>query len=97
MQIKLDKDFYIDIDEYNHTLHMKFIGKTKDGAKKQSDKVVGYYGSVEDCLEAYLNARQNRLTSERAVTLREYVNLVTKSNREALKAIKQLIKDGTGR
>ncbi|MCI8632488.1 MAG: hypothetical protein HFE64_03265 [Lachnospiraceae bacterium] len=95
MQINLDKNFYIGIDEYNHTLHMKFIGKTREGEKRQSDKVIGYYGSIDDCLEAYLDARQNHLTVERAVSLREYVNLVTKSNKEALRAFKRLIKEST--
>ena len=31
MQINLTDEYYIEIDEFNHTLKRKYAGKTKDG------------------------------------------------------------------
>ena len=94
MLIKLDKDFYIDIDDMNHTLKQKYMRKSKDGEEKEAERVLGYFPDVEACVEEYLDARQKLLTPDKAVTLREYVNLVKKSNNAAVKAIKQLKKEG---
>ena len=94
MQIKLDKEFYIDIDDLNHTLKQKYMRQSKDGGEKEAERVIGYYPDVEACVEKYIDARQKLLTPDKAVTLREYVNLVKKSNNAAVKAIKQLIKEG---
>lgn len=92
MLIKLDKEFYIDIDDMNHTLKQKYMRKSKDGEEREAERVIGYYPDVEACIEKYIDARQNLLTPDKSITLREYVNLVKKSNNAAVKAIKQLIK-----
>lgn len=94
MQIKLDKEFYIDIDDLNHTLKQKYMRQSKDGGEKEAERVIGYYPDVEACVEKYIDARQKLLTADKTASLREYVNLVKKSNDAAVKAIKQLIKEG---
>lgn len=93
MKIKLDKEFYIDIDDLNHTLKQKYMRKSKDGEEKEAERVIGYFSSVEACVEKYIDARQKLLTADKTASLREYVNLVKKSNNGAVKAIKQLIKE----
>lgn len=89
MLIKLDKDFYIEIDDLNHILKQRYKRTSRDGEEKDAEKVLGYFPDVEACVEKYIDARQKLLAPDKTVTLREYVNLVKKSNNEAVKAIKQ--------
>lgn len=91
MKIKLDNDFHIDVDELNHTLKQKYQAKTRDGEDREAERVIGYFPSVEACVEKYIDIRQKLLKPDRVVTLREYVNLVKKSNNEAIKSLKKLL------
>ena len=91
MKIKLDHDFFIDVDDLNHTLKQKYTATSKNGEESEAEKVIGYFPDVEQCVERYIDMRQELLKPDKAVTLREYVNLVKKSNNEAVKAIKRLI------
>ncbi len=93
MKIKLDQEFYIEVDSLNHTLKQKYKGETRGGGEKEAEKVIGYYPDVEQSVERYLEERQNLVSPDKAMTMREYVNLVKKSNNAAVKAIKQLIKE----
>lgn len=94
MKIKLDQEFYIEVDSLNHTLKQKYKGETRDGEAKQAERVIGYYPDVEQCVERYLEERQKLLSPDKAMTIREYVNLVKRSNKEALEAIKKVIGNG---
>ena len=89
MKIKLDQDFYIEVDSLNHTLKQKYKGETRDGEAKQAERVIGYYPDVEQCVERYLEERQKLLSPDKAMTMREYVNLVRKSNKDAVEVIKK--------
>lgn len=91
MIIKLDRDFRIEVDELNHTLKQKYMAKTRDGEDREAEKVIGYFPSVEACIEKYIDVRQKLLKDEQVLSLREYVNLVKKSNNEAVKSLKKLI------
>lgn len=93
MKIKLDKEYYIEVDSLNHTLKQKYSGETRDGVKKEAERVIGYYPDVEQCVERYLDERQDLVSPDKAMTMREYVNLVKKSNNEAVKAIKKMLED----
>lgn len=93
MKIKLDQDFYIEVDSLNHTLKQKYKGETRDGEAKQAERVIGYYPDVEQCVERYLDERHDLVSPDKDMTMREYVNLVKKSNNEAVKAIKKMLED----
>lgn len=91
MKIKLDNEFFIDIDDLNHTLKQKYKAMSRDGEEKEAEKVLGYFPDVEQCVERYIEVRQNLLKADKVVALREYVNLVKKSNNEAVKSLKKLL------
>ena len=91
MKIKLDQEFFIEVDSLNHTLKQKYKGETRDGSSKEAEKVIGYFQDVEQCVERYLDERQKLVSTDKAMTMREYVNLVKKSNSDAIKAIKSLL------
>lgn len=91
MKIKLDKGFYIDIDDLNHTLKQKYMRKSKDGEEKEAERVIGYFPDVEACVEKYIDARQKLLTADKTASLREYVKIIAKSNAKTLETIKNFI------
>lgn len=91
MKIKLDQEFFIEVDSLNHTLKQKYKGETRDGDKKEAEKVIGYFPDVEQCVERYLDERQKLVSPDKAMTMREYVNLVKRSNKEAVEEIKRLV------
>ena len=50
--IELINDYFIEADELNHTLKKRYMATDKKtGEKKPAEKIIGYYKSVQDCLE----------------------------------------------
>lgn len=51
-KIELLNDYFIEVDEMNHTLKKRYIGTdTKTGQKVPKEKIIGYYGNIIDCVE----------------------------------------------
>lgn len=92
MEIRLTDGFCIDQDEFQYILKQRYTAaKKKDGSGYESVKVISYHRTLEQAVEKYIYMRQNLLRPDTAVSLREYVNLVKRDNKEAVKAIKSLI------
>ena len=89
MQINLINGFYIETDNRNFTLKQKYIGKRKDGTKKESVKIISHCGSLEQALEAFLKLYQIDRGARFAVDLMAYASLVEQSNKEAVRALKR--------
>ena len=91
MQITLINGFYIETDNRNYTLKQKYIGKRKDGTKKESVKIISHCGSLEQALELFLRINQVPKEAKMAVDLMAYASLVEQSNKEAVRALKREI------
>ena len=91
MQISLINGYYIETDNRNFTLKQKYIGTRKDGTKKEEVKIIGHCGSLEHALETFLRMNQISHDSKLTVDLIEYVNLVERSNKEAVRALKSVL------
>ena len=91
MQISLINGYYIETDNRNFTLKQKYIGTRKDGTKKEAVKIISHCGSLEQALETFLRLNQIPHDSKLAVDLMEYVNLVERSNKEAVQALKSVM------
>ena len=91
MEINIINGFYIETDNRNFTLKQKYIGKRKDGTKKEAVKIHGHYGSLEQALEAFLKLYQIDRGARFAVDLMSYASLVEQSNKEAVQALKREI------
>lgn len=91
MQINLINGFYIETDNRNFTMKQKYIGIRKDGTKKESVKIISHCGSLEQALETFLRMNQIPQYSKLAVDLMEYVNLVERLNKEAVRALKSVL------
>ena len=91
MEIKLTKGFFIEPDEFQYILKQRYNAEDKEGNKKEAVKTISFHRTISQAIEKYLRMLQNVLTDDKAVTLREYVNLVTQENRKAIKAIKSFV------
>ena len=91
MQITLINGYYIETDNRNFTLKQKYIGKRKDGTKKDSIKIISHCGSLEQALETFLHMNQIPHDSKLAVDLMEYANYIEQSNKEAVRALKSVM------
>lgn len=91
MQITLISGYYIETDNRNYTLKQKYIGKRKDGTKKESVKIISHCGSLEQALETFLRMNQIPHDSKLSVDLMEYANLVERSNKDAVRALKSVL------
>ena len=91
MQISLINVYYIEVNNRNFTLRQKYVGTSKDGEKKEYSKIISHCGSLEQALETFLRMNQIPQESKLAVDLREYVNLVEQSNKEAVRALKSIL------
>ena len=91
MNISLINGYYIDVTPNNFTLKQKYIGKRKDGTKKESVKIISHCGSLEQALELFLRINQVPKEAKIAVDLMEYANHIEQSNKEAVRALKREI------
>ena len=91
MQINLINGFYIETDNRNFTLKQKYVGKRKDGTKKEAVKIISHCGSLEQALEAFLKLYQIDRGARFSVDLMAYASLAEQSNKEAVQALKREI------
>lgn len=91
MEIKLTKGYFIDSDEWQYILKQRYEAESRDGTKREEVKTISYHRTLEQAVEKYIHMLENLLTPDKAVSLREYVKMVTRSNKEAVKVIKSLI------
>ena len=91
MQIILINGYYIETDNRNFTLKQKYIGKRKDGTKKEAVKIISHCGSLEQALETFLRMNQIPQDSKLTVDLMEYANYIEQSNKEAVQALKSVL------
>ena len=91
MQINLINGYYIEVSNRNFTLRQKYVGTSKDGAKKEYRKIISHCGNLEQALETFLRLNQIPQDSKLAVDLMEYANYIEQSNKEAVQALKSAL------
>ena len=48
LTIELINDYFIEVDELNHTLKKRYMGTNKKtGEKKPAEKIIGYYKTLK--------------------------------------------------
>ena len=91
MQITLINGYYIEVSNRNFTLRQKYLGTSKDGAKKEYSKIISHCGNLEQALELFLRINQVPKEAKMAVDLMSYASLVEQSNKEAVRALKSVL------
>ena len=91
MQISLINGYYIEVNNRNFTLRQKYLGTSKDGAKKEYSKIISHCGSLEQALELFLRINQVPKEAKMAVDLMSYADFIEQSNKEAVRALKSVL------
>lgn len=87
-RIKLAGDFYIEIDNLNHTLKQSKVSETSG---KIYEKTHGYYGNVRSAVKGFVAAYQVEYGFTDLESLDEYVVAVELLNAEAVEKITELV------
>lgn len=78
--IELIEDYFIEADELNHTLKKRYMGTDKKtGEKKPTEKIIGYYKNVQDCVERLVRLICLDETQGTIISLREYAEQAEKA------------------
>ena len=93
LTIELINDYFIEVDELNHTLKKRYMGKTKDGEEKPSEKIIGYYKTPQDCLERIVRLIPLDENDGSVISLREYAEMAEK----AFKRVEEWRKENYGK
>ena len=70
--IEVIDGYFIEVDELNHTLKKRYKGEDKQGNAKDSEKIIGYFQSVPDCLERIVRLIPLDELDGTVISLREY-------------------------
>lgn len=71
--IELLDDYFVEVDDYNHTLKKKYIGKdTKTNTDVEKEKIIGYYSNLVDCIERLLRLITLDELRGTVISMREY-------------------------
>ena len=80
LTIELINDYFIEVDELNHTLKKRYMGTDKKtGEKKPAEKVIGYYKNVQDCLERIVRLIPLDENDGAVISMREYAEAAEKA------------------
>lgn len=70
--IELIDDYFIEVDEMNHTLKKRYSGKDKNGSDKEAEKVIGYFPDTKSCVERIVRLIPLDENDGEVISMREY-------------------------
>lgn len=70
--VELFDNYFVEVDELNHTLKQRYIGKDKDKNDKEAERIIGYFNNMKQCVEKL--ARLNVLDENdgKHISIKEY-------------------------
>lgn len=77
--IKLIDGYFIEVDELNHTLKQRYQGETKDGEKKDAERIIGYFSNVKGCVERVVRLIPLDENDGKVISMREYAEAIEKA------------------
>jgi hypothetical protein len=77
--VELINDYFIEVDELNHTLKQRYTGEDKDGNPKESERTIGYFPNVNACVERIVRLIPLDENNSAVISLREYADLAEKA------------------
>lgn len=92
LSVELMNGYFVEIDPLNHTLKKRYIGQDKNGISKPSEKVIGYYGNMEQAVKGFVKHNQLDDLGDIRVDFFKYVKLIDEANMRAVKEIKKELK-----
>ena len=79
IRIELLDDYFIDVDELNHTLKKRYVGEDKKGNKKDAEKIIGYFADTKACVERIVRLIPLDENDGAVISLREYAEMAEKA------------------
>ncbi len=73
MELKLDNKHYIKSDSLCYTLIAKSERVDNEGVKKEYERVLGYYGTIEGALKGY---KERQIKNSDVKTMNELLELI---------------------
>ena len=96
LTIELINDYFIEVDELNHTLKKRYMGTDKKtGEKKPAEKTIGHYNNVQDCLERIVRLIPLDENDGAVISLREYAESAETAFKRVEEWRKERIKNET--
>lgn len=77
--IEVIDGYFIEVDELNHTLKQRYTGEDKEGNPKDSEELIGYFRSVQDCLERVVRLIPLDENDGAVISLSEYAKAAEKA------------------
>ena len=80
IRIELINNYFIEVDEMNHTLKQRYTGEDKDGNKKEGcERTIGYFKTVQDCVERLIRLVALDETDKTVISLKKYAECAEKA------------------
>lgn len=77
--IELIDGYFIEVDELNHTLKQRYQGETRDGEKKDAERIIGYFSNVKGCVERIVRLIPLDENDGKVISMREYADTIEKA------------------
>ena len=91
MIVNLVNGYFTEIDEMNITLKQKYTYKDKQGNQKETERVIGYFTTMEGAIKRFLNHNQIDLLSDTAMKMEEYIKSIKDINETAVRQFKTIL------
>lgn len=92
MKIIIDDRYFIETDRLNYILKERYISQKKKSYGKEVVNTIGYYNNLESLAERYLEEYQKAVGGQSTVDLAGYVKLVVESNKTAVSALYDVLR-----
>ena len=79
IRIELLDDYFIDVDELNHTLKKRYVGEDKEGNKKDAEKIIVYFPDTKACVERIVRLIPLDENDGAVISLSEYAEMAEKA------------------
>ena len=90
-KIELINDYYIEVDPLNYTLKQRFKGSDKAGNPKDSERTIGYYGTVTHAVEEMIKHYCKDVTKDFSGDLKRYAEIVDSVGKLATIELKDVL------
>lgn len=90
--IELKNGYYIETDPMNYTLKQRYTGTDKNGKKKESERICGYFGKIRTVIEKYIFLVQLDVMDGETLSLMKYVKTIEQVNKIAIQGLEQSLK-----
>lgn len=91
--IRINDEYFVEVDSLNYTLKRKATGVKKDGTPIVTDKIVGYYNDLRNAIFGACEDCKRTEFSKNNYSLNEALTRIQEINDSFTEILKQAIRD----